>query len=494
MEGIFQKRVAMFLLFFVAFVGIGHFTGGLLMLPVILAGIVFASMRRRAFTLICFLLISFLSIINPQVIPPGGSSAMVGRLGSMVMVFALWSAQRESMRSFAFPLGAMVIYLVVAVVSSLAGMLPFISILKIVNMSLFLTGLYMGTRNMSQDADELLWLRAFFFSFAAFIVVGSVIMLLVFPGAAYITSLRHTFETLGAEGAYEQLKQSNALRLFAGITSHSQLLGTLLGTLNAWLLFDMVMIERRASKWHLALLALLPVVMYMTHSRAGMFGFVVSWAVAILLAVRSSSLTGTMRGRMQGVLLAMVVAGVCALAVAAMLKPGLIEGIIRKTADVEEDTRNRWEAFNSRQGQIEQSWSIFKRHPVLGIGFQISEELVFHAQAVGMGKLMFSAPIEKGFLLTMVLEETGVIGGIAFCIFLSITFTACGRMRLYATQGMLLTFLALNVGEASFFAPSGSGGCHWCFVFGGFMLDVMAKSIGPPALSFRVPPATVVVT
>src|SRR5262249_33043058 len=75
--------------------------------------------------------------------------------------------------------------------------------------------------------------------------------------------------------------------------------------------------------------------------------------------------------------------------------------------------------------------------------------------------LPLSAPVEKGFLPTAVLEETGIFGAIFFALFL---FSA---MRLVVRRGdivlawIFFTCLFVNVGEMIFFSAGGLGLYIW---------------------------------
>jgi hypothetical protein len=113
-------------------------------------------------------------------------------------------------------------------------------------------------------------------------------------------------------------------------------------------------------------------------------------------------------------------------------------------------------AIASRQGVAQQSWEVFKTSPVTGIGFQVAYGEYFEKNAT-----LFSAPVEKGFLPTALLEEVGVLGTTVFVGFLLSMFLQLYRERNIPGMAMFVTHLASNLGEASYFAVAGQGGYGW---------------------------------
>jgi hypothetical protein len=147
---------------------------------------------------------------------------------------------------------------------------------------------------------------------------------------------------------------------------------------------------------------------------------------------------------------------------------------LRKTDDLGGDTRGLQEALTeSRQGLIDYSLWEFRRNPVFGQGFQVSQE---HQYMFKKGEMVFSAPIEKGVLPVMVLGETGIVGSIFFAFFIISFIVASMSRKLYITLTMFLLLLVSNMGEATFFSPGGIGGVLYIMsVVGGFALDSILK-------------------
>ena len=114
------------------------------------------------------------------------------------------------------------------------------------------------------------------------------------------------------------------------------------------------------------------------------------------------------------------------------------------------------QVMQSREALISQSWQLFRSHPLTGIGFQVSYDEEFRRKAT-----LLSAPVEKGFLPTAVLEETGILGTSCFVIFI-VGFLGylIGQRNIPATT-VFLAVLYTNLGEVSIFALGGPGQLGW---------------------------------
>ena len=110
---------------------------------------------------------------------------------------------------------------------------------------------------------------------------------------------------------------------------------------------------------------------------------------------------------------------------------------------------------------------------MLGKGFQVMLE---HKQWYREGRIsLLYAPIEKGVLPTMILGETGIVGAIVFAFFVLHFIASCSRRHYMGLLSLFAVLIASNMGEASFFSPSGQGGVMWVVVaIGGFCCDMIA--------------------
>lgn len=120
----------------------------------------------------------------------------------------------------------------------------------------------------------------------------------------------------------------------------------------------------------------------------------------------------------------------------------------------------------SRTGMIERSWINFQDSPIYGIGFQVAKTDFFVRNATWL-----TAPAEKGFLPTAVLEEGGILGATAFVLFLLAYISELWRERSTPALAMFATFLACNMTEVSIFSPGGSGAFGWIMVGASLILS-----------------------
>ncbi|MDD4623518.1 MAG: O-antigen ligase family protein [Kiritimatiellae bacterium] len=466
----FLKLTSKMLFFLVATILLCRWTSNYALIPILGVGVFFALSNQRGKALVFYLLLPFLTIINPLVLPKVGLFSAFARGGTLVMSGALLVAAVRSPGKQTLPFGVMYLYLVVAFVSSLQGYFPLISLLKVVNFLVFLLGIHIGTRNLHHRPEDILLLRATLFAFAILIVLGS-LLTLPFPGVAYYISLKRAISEIGLQSAGDMVYTREKFSLFSGITNHSQFLAPMLACLAGWLACDMLLIEKRITRIHAILLALIPVLLFMTRSRAGFFAFLAMGIMVYFYCLPKIALPAKVKGRLSGIMVSFLVI-LTLVGVIYEAKDSLISRWLRKSDDLAEDTRTLNEAVTgSRQGLIEQSLNDYRRARLLGSGFQVQEN---HRALYDAGIInLFSASIEKGLLPLMVLGETGILGAITFSLFLWSFWIGCAQKRYIATFTLFVVFLSTNIAEATFFSPGGGGGILWMVcVVGGFLIDM----------------------
>ena len=94
-------------------------------------------------------------------------------------------------------------------------------------------------------------------------------------------------------------------------------------------------------------------------------------------------------------------------------------------------------------------------YPITGIGFGLASEPLSMNVKFFKG-IPISAPIEKGILPLMVLEEIGIFGFLFFLIWVLILNLKAIAIS-FSSILILLTTLLLNFGEAGLFSPNGFG-------------------------------------
>lgn len=450
-----------------------RFTRGAAAIAVALAGGMFAMQGKADKFLMCYLLLPFMIIMNPLVLGVTGSFYVFVRIGNLLlnglMILRGFSGGRGRRR---LPVAIMYAYLAVACLSSATGWFPLISYLKIVNFLLFFSGLYFAAQDMQSSDRVLSHVRVIFLSFAVILFLGS-IAVLPFPAVAYLTSARSMLRTMGLEDANAVISEMSGMRLFAGITNHSQTLGPLSVCLGVWVVCDMLFVVKKFSKLHMGILAVAPIIFFMTRSRTAMGTFGLAMLFLYFYAVGKVRLSSRIKGRIRRLFSLFFVALVFG-AVVAELKSNVLSRWIQKTDDVgsRQDSNLFDSAIESRMECVERNLGDFYRNPLLGMGFQVDEHVVYAYQS-GRASLI-SASVEKGNVLAAVLAETGILGGFAFLCFLISFYSTCMSKRYMALMTMFTCFLISNMGECTFFSPTALGGIMWlCACIGGFCIDLI---------------------
>ena len=468
------RKVLKTTFFLCAAVALCRVTKGYFSVALVALGMYWAFSQQPGKALACYAFMPLLLMFNPYIVPKTAVFGWSFRLGPMLvgMMLAMMAMRRRG--THRIPLGAIYVYLVCAAVSSCTGWAPKISYLKIANFVLFMLGFWIGTQNLQNCPKDLEVVRIFFLSLAVLTVFGSACTL-PFPAIAYPLDINMGVvlrdEGLDAANAYFQ-SQGAGMTLFAGITVHSQTLGPMLSCLFALVLADALFVECKFTKLHLALLGGMPFFLFMTRSRTAFFAFTVGLVMILWHIVPRIKMSAGLRKHVKNMAMAGGVLMVLGLGVAEVSND-TVSRWVRKTDDVMYDKRGLAEAVTeTRMGLVENSLYEFRKNPLMGMGFQVNME---SKDLYGNKKgLVLSAPVEKGLLPMMILGEGGIVGVIAFIVFLCAFYSKCYHRKYMVTIAMFTTFLATNMGEATFFSPGGGGGIIWMLTaVGGFCTDMM---------------------
>lgn len=460
---------------FCLWVALARFSKGLVLPVMALLGVMWAFKGEAGKSFSIYSMLLCMVTLNPNILPKVGFMYSLGlRFGPLIIGLALAMKGAMASKRQALPMGMMLLFLLVALLSSINGWYPQVSYLKLVNFLVFFLGIWLGTKGLQRNEREVKILRATLLALAIFLILGSAV-LWPFPGIS-------TLNALVLSGEVEDVATRNAIimemidsggtTLFCGVTGQSQMLSPLLACSFAWVLCDMLFVEGRFRWQHAALLLCALPLLYLTRSRTALVGVMVALALIYFYLPQRLTLDKRMKIWLGHIL---IVGGVALVALAAVaeIRSHTISRWIRKTDDIKSDQRSLSEAFTaSRQGLVDMCMDDFKRSPMLGMGFQVS---VFTPQLMeGQKGLILSSPIEKGVAPIMILGETGVVGSLVFIAFLVVFYFGCESKSLFISVTMMLVLLALNMGEATFFSPGGIGGPQWMFcIVGGYTLDLM---------------------
>lgn len=467
------KDIAKAAIILVATIFLCRVTKGYFSVVMAVLGIWWAFTNKFGLALSCYAFFPFLIILDQGVLPKTSILALMLRVAPLIigLVLIIMANSRRGVNRL--PFGSLFFYLLLAIISSMDGWAPMISYMKLINFVVFLIGIWLGTQNMQDRPRDMYIVRIFFLAIVCVLLFGNVLAI-PFPAISYSTNFMWTGvqSQTEAAAAMAELAATGGVALFSGITNQSQALAPMLSCCVALVLSDMLFVAQRKMSLHVVLIVAGLIELYMTRSRTGLFSCAVGLAMVLMYAAKRMQLSASMKVRIRR----MATTGIALLMVAGIASEitnrSITKWIYKANYASDMNGVGFEEALTStRQVLIEQSLDEFRRNPLFGMGFQVN----FESYELYGGKgFVLSAPVEKGLLPLVVLGEGGIVGSIAFIIFLFAFYTECAKRKLQVTIAMFTTFLATNIGEATFFSPGGIGGILWVFsVVGGFMIDSM---------------------
>lgn len=259
---------------------------------------------------------------------------------------------------------------------------------------------------------------------------------------------------------FPAISQRVYLGSFQGILSHPQSFGTFLAPLVTLLASRLLLHRRQFSKLDGLALSVAGLLLLASATRTA--------ALAVILGVTGAMFLGVLRNRTarrEAMRAWMLGIGLAALALIAVLASSGLRGAVFEFVFKRDTTASLDEAFMSSRGVgIESQWRNFLEQPLIGHGFGIFPGGGFPTRVVTFMGLPISAPVEKGFLPTAVLEEVGVVGGAAFLVLVVAMVRRAMRTGDQPWTAVLLTCLFINLGEAVFFSVGGIGLVFWIWM------------------------------
>ena len=467
----YYKAILKYILLFSFVAACGRFIHASVLIVFAFYGALCVVRGKSGPAIACFMFMPYAIMMNPGLIDRTGMLVLSAKIGSMIMMGSMVILGVKRRGRFHLPVIGLFVYLIIAVISSFDGWFPAISFLKIAQFTLFLAALYCAANAMQDSPKTLLEVRSVMMALSVITIIGS-LLVLPFPDLAYSMMIAKA-SRYGIYLTGESIVSSGGMTLFNGVCYHSQALAPIAAMCSAWVLCDMLFVECRMSGLHMILLGLSPIILYLTRSRTAFVALAALVIVIQLYAVRFAAIPQRDKGRVKMISFAIITIGLIA-AICMEARDGTISRWLRKTDEIGMDERATMDAvMASRMGLVERNMYDFSLNPILGKGFQVVLE---HRQLYNEGQItLWSAPIEKGVLPTMILGETGIVGMIVFICFLVSFIVSCSKRHYMSLLSLFAVFFASNMGEASFFSPAGQGGVMWIVVaIGGFCCDMMA--------------------
>ncbi len=115
-----------------------------------------------------------------------------------------------------------------------------------------------------------------------------------------------------------------------------------------------------------------------------------------------------------------------------------------------------------RASMVSRQMENFADQPLTGIGFGVpSNEDDWVSLSTGFLGFPTGYPVEKGFLPSAMLEETGLIGSSIFAVLLFLLVGPVFRRGAYPVLAVMLCCVLANAGEMVFFSFGGAGLYYW---------------------------------
>lgn len=462
------------LLVVLAIVAVMYFTNGIgfaLVIPLLL----FAFVTRNEEDLLFYLILTGTMVVGNSNIMPKTAVFFVLQRGVMLFLALALSVRVFGLRTSPVlrALLPLCFYLVFMFFSSSVGWCPWVSYLKLLLFGLCFFAYYGITSCLvSSVRVDVRKVRSILLVFAIFYILGSV-ALVPFPD---ISQLRgEEYVDLIRSGAY-------VTSLFTGMTNQSQCLGPIVAALTCLLLGDLVFGIKRFDKLYLALLLFAPYLIYKTSSRTALGTFLAGILCVLFFFARAHGVGSRWRSKVMVSFICLGALGAGILLALPKVRQGAMNFAMKWGGDhvrVSELTIEN--IYATRQGKIDEALYYFKRSPIIGNGFQVSEEM----QGLGRSgfRTVLSAPVEKGVWIFAILEEGGVIGMSLFILFVIGAVRGMVRKRAYIGASLFITFLVSNMGEFSFFSMSYIGGFMWAMLSLGLILDLLIVRVRVDVIS-----------
>jgi O-antigen ligase len=368
---------------------------------------------------------------NPALIGFGPQDGVLVRALLVVAVLRILPLVRASDLRLLWPV--LVFGVVSAATSAAASPAVAVSIMKIITFTLTVTAVLVAFRRI--PPAQLRKLQSWFVTVGVTVIALSAATLAV-PKIG-----------LGLNGGLQ------------GLLNQPQALGIFIAPFAAWSLAGVLMMRRQTSWLEIGIALGTLVLVFVTRARTGAVAVILG--VGVVLVSRFLSRRLATQSKLGRPLLIVSVAA--AVLVAGAFATGKVTETLTQFAYKDSDrNHDLTEAFYATRGvNLVSQWENFLSSPVIGHGFGVYPDGYFPSGVLMWNGIPLSAPVEKGFLPTAILEEGGLLGGalLAFLI-LWLSLEAWRNVDL-RWRAMFVACLAMNVGECVFLAPGGIGMIDW---------------------------------
>lgn len=428
-----QRLRAAFIFAIIAFFAMGVPYGGI----TVLLGCIFFSLYSVEFALKSLCILFFVRIINTSLV--GEQSGSLAGVGWLVFISAgtrIWLEIMFKRRSVGrLSLSLILFFLVAVFVNIIASNHIVISLFKLISFTFGAIGVVEGIKLLTRNGKSLMpWIIGMWLS-----VLLLSLPMLGFPNVGYFRD---------GQG-------------FQGILNHPQALAIFCAPAAAWATISLW--ERHSSEKRLAwvIFFLAWTEMILTRGRVGIIAFGAAAMIVLIIALLFHRRWRTEIVRpIESLRLTLVMFFVLIVIGVASFYPRLVTNSIDQFILKGQNEKTITEAFDSSRGfLITESLQNFSDNKWLGIGFGVSKSNYFEflPKIEPITGLPLGASTEKPNLFVALLEETGMVGAIAFIFFIFEFFRQIVRRSDLRSACVVLTAFFLNVGEMIFFSMGGLG-------------------------------------
>ena len=251
---------------------------------------------------------------------------------------------------------------------------------------------------------------------------------------------------------------------FQGVLNHPQTFGPVIGLLLSWFFANGIS-NKNHTVWSWFILGIGVISIIATESRTALLVFIGGIGIAGFFSLyRDQRILRWLNLKKLAVVIPLIGIGI----LVGIANSSTIIGAVQDFVLKRNDNVSLEQSFQKSRGfLIDQSMQNFTEHPVVGIGFGISsvpsEEMSISRDPV-FG-LPIGASVEKGFLPSAILEETGILGMALFVILLGSVLRPIIAKKVWFPSLVLITgALLMNLGEATLLSMGGNGLLLWLLI------------------------------
>jgi hypothetical protein len=402
---------------------------------VMLGGCVLAALVGPGWALRALMVATLITYANPAILKLTPAAAVLNRVVLVAVILRMLPLLRGRDLRLVWPIwlfGSLSALTSMQTSPALA-----ISIMKIVTFTLATTAVLVAFGHVS--AERLPRLQSWFLTVGLSIITLSAL------------TLAKPSIGIGGDGGLQ------------GVLSQPQALGIFIAPFAAWSVTGVMLMRRQASR--LELWVAIGAVILIVLTRARTAAFATACAVGVVMLMRLLSHRRAQHASLGRPMLIVAVAAVLCLgfAVASPKVAKTLTSFAYK--DYDGLHRGLGNAFyESRGGGVVTEWHNFLDSPWLGNGFGVYPDGKFPSGVVMFAGIPISAPIEKGFLPTAILEEGGIVGGAGLVLLIGWLSRRAWRAQDLRWRAMFAACLAVNIGECVFLSPGGIGILNWLLI------------------------------